>query len=595
MHVESGAVLASRVRLDRTVTRQHLAWLRGNSVRGEEATLVVAPTRWMHTFFASSPTDVAFVGGDGKVLQVRRGLKPWRVAFSFKASAAIQGTPGFVARTNTRVGDRLALREEQAARPARDFVAWRPDLEEEPEAARARFEESVAAALQDDDSGAEPWGVEPGDEAAPSPDAPVAQPPPPPPAAARPPVSEGARASSAAPVPLAPSHRHAFSRGVDLAALTGRQMPLAWFEAVAIAQEMCAVLLAGRRSGPPAEFEPEDVAITAEGSVEVRGGASHAMPTVPQAGHILLTLLGAAQTVPVQLRLLALQEVSPTPRCTTLGEFSAQLAVYERPNRQTAIREVYQRFMALPPEPVEERAAAPGPPPRAVRARKARAPLWRHRKVRVAATAVALVVMVIFAGSLAWQVAVPLISGGKPAGSASGSGSAGGTSLSEEAVARIREAARRIWLGAGTPRPEPVPARVPAAQPAVLELPPAVPPGSLANPAGGVRPPDVATDSRPALPDTMMFSAANADVAPPVLRRPHLPATPRPGVRVEDLPQVEIVVSPAGEVESVKLLTSSAGVHSAMMLSAIKTWHFQPATRDGLPVRYRLLMRLTNQ
>jgi hypothetical protein len=32
-----------------------------------------------------------------------------------------------------------------------------------------------------------------------------------------------------------------------------------------------------------------------------------------------------------------------------------------------------------------------------------------------------------------------------------------------------------------------------------------------------------------------------------------------------------------------------------MMLSAIKNWKFDPATRNGEAVRYRLRMRLTNQ
>jgi hypothetical protein len=99
----------------------------------------------------------------------------------------------------------------------------------------------------------------------------------------------------------------------------------------------------------------------------------------------------------------------------------------------------------------------------------------------------------------------------------------------------------------------------------------------------------------PAAPGPVVFSSRDADVVPAVLLRPHLPAAPRPGVRMEDLPQVELVVSPSGDVESVKLLTPTAGVHSAMMLSAIKTWHFEPATRDGHAVRYRLTLRLTNQ
>jgi outer membrane biosynthesis protein TonB len=58
---------------------------------------------------------------------------------------------------------------------------------------------------------------------------------------------------------------------------------------------------------------------------------------------------------------------------------------------------------------------------------------------------------------------------------------------------------------------------------------------------------------------------------------------------------VELLVSPTGEVESVKLLTQPARVMSAMMLSAIKTWRFAPASHDGRPVRYRLLLRLTNE
>jgi len=100
---------------------------------------------------------------------------------------------------------------------------------------------------------------------------------------------------------------------------------------------------------------------------------------------------------------------------------------------------------------------------------------------------------------------------------------------------------------------------------------------------------------RPAVADATVFSAADAEVVPPLLVRPHLRTSPRPGVRVEDLPQVELLVSPTGEVESVKLVSPSAGVTSAMMLSAIKTWRFEPAKRVGQPVRYRLLMRLTNQ
>ena len=58
------------------------------------------------------------------------------------------------------------------------------------------------------------------------------------------------------------------------------------------------------------------------------------------------------------------------------------------------------------------------------------------------------------------------------------------------------------------------------------------------------------------------------------------------------MPEVEILVSAAGEVETVKLLSPGVGPGSAMMLSAVKTWIFQPATRAGQPVRYRCRVRL---
>jgi hypothetical protein len=92
-----------------------------------------------------------------------------------------------------------------------------------------------------------------------------------------------------------------------------------------------------------------------------------------------------------------------------------------------------------------------------------------------------------------------------------------------------------------------------------------------------------------------IYTSANTDVVPPKLLRSRLPAEPGAGPPAESLPEVEIVVSSSGEVESVRLVTPQAGVRSAMMLSAIKSWRFDPATLNAQPVRYRLLMRLTRQ
>jgi TonB family protein len=92
-----------------------------------------------------------------------------------------------------------------------------------------------------------------------------------------------------------------------------------------------------------------------------------------------------------------------------------------------------------------------------------------------------------------------------------------------------------------------------------------------------------------------VYSPVDTEIVPPEFVRSRLPKDPPPGVRSEDLSEVEVIISATGEVESVKLVTQPVRVLSAMMLSAVKNWRFQPATKDGHPVRYRLRLRLTNQ
>ena len=99
--------------------------------------------------------------------------------------------------------------------------------------------------------------------------------------------------------------------------------------------------------------------------------------------------------------------------------------------------------------------------------------------------------------------------------------------------------------------------------------------------------------AEPVVENGPIYTAADTAVLPAELMRPRLPKSPPPGVRLEDLPRLEVLVSAMGEVESVRLMSPGATVQSAMMLSAVKTWHFQPAILDGRPVRYRLSIWLT--
>ena len=81
-------------------------------------------------------------------------------------------------------------------------------------------------------------------------------------------------------------------------------------------------------------------------------------------------------------------------------------------------------------------------------------------------------------------------------------------------------------------------------------------------PARGPRPaapgPGSSANVVPAPPetwDTTVYSRVDTEVVPPTLVRSRLPSDPPQGVASDTLPEVEIVVSPTGEVESVKLVT----------------------------------------
>ena len=94
-------------------------------------------------------------------------------------------------------------------------------------------------------------------------------------------------------------------------------------------------------------------------------------------------------------------------------------------------------------------------------------------------------------------------------------------------------------------------------------------------------------------PAERIYSSNDIGVTPPVTVRPQMPVLPPPGVPADALGIVEVVVSDTGEVESVKLLSPPRNVHERMILSAVKTWQFQPAMKDGRAVRFRHLIPIT--
>ena len=97
---------------------------------------------------------------------------------------------------------------------------------------------------------------------------------------------------------------------------------------------------------------------------------------------------------------------------------------------------------------------------------------------------------------------------------------------------------------------------------------------------------------------TVIYDSADAGVAPPVPVVARLFAGLRPespNVRWEVL-TIEVVVNPDGGVDTAKGLVAPQTVGETVLLtqalSSIKSWAFKPATRDGVPVPYRQVIRL---
>jgi len=579
VHVESGAVLASRLEtaFDARVRRRGLM---GRDALPPQAALVFAPSRAVHTLAARAPVDVVFVARDGTVVKAVRSLKPWRASAALGAHAVIAAPAGFLARSGTIPGDRMAIREAQAPRPPREILPLRSP---------GRTPEISAV------DSVEPWDldhVEPrqegrmGTAAAGAPSGLRTGPP---------------RSAAAVRTPVGPA---------DLERVLARRTPVAWYEAVAVVRELCDAVMTSSPGDGLRVPELAEILLTPDGRVELAGAGPATPNPVAAAARVLLALLAEAESLPVQVRLLALEVVSSSPGADSMASFVSRLEYFERPGRRDHIRALVERFRGLPQSPLEALAEAPeaeappspAPPPPT--------PWWRRRRARLGLVAASGAVILLA------LVSALLAPRGRPTGAAERPGP-GGTVERRGPVARtVADVSERVaaiasdsidavarWLGVS-----PAARKAPAPAETVAEAPTA---DSQADRAGvalrrrRVRTPQTAPEPReaerpkerpaPALVDTLIYSSDDAGVVPPRLDRARLPAAPRVGTAQHDLPQVELVIAASGEVESVKLVTGPADVRAAMMLSAVKNWQFRPATRDGVPVRYRMRLRLTNQ
>jgi hypothetical protein len=92
---------------------------------------------------------------------------------------------------------------------------------------------------------------------------------------------------------------------------------------------------------------------------------------------------------------------------------------------------------------------------------------------------------------------------------------------------------------------------------------------------------------------SIVYDASAEEVDPPVLYRPALPTSAPGEVSERELGLLELLVSTDGRVERVRHVTPPMSFHERMLISAAKAWRFRPARKDGQPVRYLTVVRIT--
>jgi len=92
--------------------------LLGRDALDLSAGMMLAPCVAVHTAFMRFPIDVVFVDRDGVVRKIVRDLKPWRLAASPRAYAAVELAAGV--ERDVVPGDRLVLAGAVPSAPAGD-------------------------------------------------------------------------------------------------------------------------------------------------------------------------------------------------------------------------------------------------------------------------------------------------------------------------------------------------------------------------------------------------------------------------------------------------------------------------------------------
>jgi TonB family protein len=367
------------------------------------------------------------------------------------------------------------------------------------------------------------------------------------------------------------------------------ELALHWHEAVAVVAETAAMLLDRGTTSVP---DLASTILLPDGTLHFLEEGPPDLPPAQRLGDMLDVLLSTT-ACPAELRQLTADSMADPPMYATVKDFADALAFFERPGRQQLLMDVAARASELALEArahtelerleARTRNVPPKNEPRP------HTPSHKHHPVVYVVAGLLLML-----GVVAGAYAALRTTGSSPA------------SLTE----RVRERVDRIAakgleaVGLRTPTPPPTSSAAAVVTPprvaprtsrrTPIKLPQTISVKELKGvPVSSVPPAAAPESSESHARDEAVYTAAAEDVEPAVLVRPHLPSRPPSNTPSEEIGILDIVVSATGAVEQVRLISTSNRYQDRMIVAAAKAWQFEPATKDGQPVRYRTQIRIT--
>jgi len=399
--------------------------------------------------------------------------------------------------------------------------------------------------------------------------------------------------------------------------LLTRDVSYEWHDGVALAAQLVAQV---RSDIPNAQSRIPDLrAVTLEenGTLTLSAHPDHAMPAMPGAAQILQQLLSGKEQ-PAPLRLFAMQAATaePTP---TLDSFADELLKWERPNRRAKLSQLYSRALEqIGPAALTEEArareeriysaqkdakpAAPTP----ARQKKA-APREPGSANRSQAVGLALIALAVVFGAGAWytlgrptpRVLLDRVTGVSAPIPPEENAAAGAEPEAATPPSTSKQVPRRrTTRDAATADAEMLRARelfqqqdyaaAGVAFDRVVELlgsepsPQAEEIRQIARSLAEVSRAAIAEEAAAA---SREYRSGDSGVVDPIPLA-YLPPKPSPNTPPEMLQVLELHVNAVGTVDSAKFVMNRPSFRNSWWTSAAKAWRFNPATKDGKPVRF---------